>query len=323
MKLLKHLAFASLGLPISGFAASQINLQEFTCSGLQTTNSVSNLTINCDGDLTLKGGTITANGDIMLKASGRIMMDSITVDTPTIINFDATAVDTTPTVALNVSGYVLPGNGLGGMGIGGDIIRPPVVLSGSGWQPLPTPSAPSFCASSNGRVVCTIILPQGISRVFNPGSGNAAGGTIISVGYHGGVQPPPCTESTFRIKQTGERYCPTQNIKFKEDAFLRVVGECSGNPSQFQVSTSQDFPDDSTTVTLKANCSPLDKSHATCLMYNPTTTDGVLSIPTAFTGLLKLARKSNGQITHLHGEVIQQSLDGCNTQIQLKSLSRQ
>lgn len=334
MKRLNYIAFACLGLPMSGFAASQINLQEFTCSGLQTTDSVSNLTINCEGDLTMKGGTIAANGDIMLKASGRIMMDNITVDTPATISFDAAlGGEMTASVVFNASGYVHPGNGVGGLRIGGDLIKPPLrPISVGSWLISPgiggsgtfapgtelQVSEPGIIGSIDGHIIYT---SGGSSR----GSGNtgAASGIIINGGSHGGAQPEPCTESTFRIKQTSKHYCGSGKTKTQEHLFLRAINECSGNPSQFQLSTSQDFPNDSTTVSMAANCSDTGKHHGVCMLYNPTTTDGVLSTPISFTGLLKLTRKANGQITELHGDVLQQTYDGCSSQTQLKSLSRQ
>lgn len=72
----------------TGFAQTVVNVQDTSCSGIQSSSLNSPLYLNCSGDFALNRGVLADNSGIFLSATGALTLDNITISAPT-IQFDA------------------------------------------------------------------------------------------------------------------------------------------------------------------------------------------------------------------------------------------
>lgn len=75
---------ALLALSSRAHAVSTINVPGMTCSGTQTSDLTSFLSLSCTGNLSLIGGTLSSDTKIVLTATGSMTLDNLTVTAPVI-----------------------------------------------------------------------------------------------------------------------------------------------------------------------------------------------------------------------------------------------
>lgn len=66
----------------TAFASSVVNVQNTTCSGVQTWSTTGPLSLNCTGDLSLNGGMLSDSASISLSSTGSMSLDNLTISAP-------------------------------------------------------------------------------------------------------------------------------------------------------------------------------------------------------------------------------------------------
>jgi hypothetical protein len=271
------------------------------------------LQIDCVGSLTIVGGSLTSDSFIKLTASDALYFDKITITAPNITLTGNTISSSTSTKfdTLNIN---LTANG------------------------KPTLTCP-FSGHLSGSTV-TVLNSKGLTLTWvdnatNVGRGcdlNAIGGTgavITNSGvlYPGGaitLSSGQCSStgvpSVFKMVESGTRYCAGFKSAFHQVRFLRTTAECHTAPSSFEIAPTQDFPSDSSTQSKAAECSNINTSKSSCVLYEATGGNSNSSQP--YAGRLAVKWGRNGEISRLSGHIIEKSLDGCHSESTLKFIKK-
>ncbi len=314
MYILKYLAALIAVAPLVCSAASQINADQVTCSGTQTTDSTNGLQIDCVGSLTVVGGSLVSDSFIKLTATDALYLDSITVTAPTIdlagatISYSGTAkFDSTNLTANNRSVVPVPVSGSLSLPSGSTGGRISISGNGSGSLALTNGGGStngSISAGARGRI---------------PLAGNGSGSITLANGA-GGVCSSSGVPSVFQVVESGTHYCAGHKNAFHRIKFFRTTAECHTAPTSFEIASTQDFPQDGSTQSKIAECSNIGTGNSSCVLYDAIDGSGNLVQP--YAGRLALKWGRNGKIHSLEGHVIEKTLDGCHSESTLKFVRR-
>ncbi len=75
---------AMLLFPFSAHAISDIDVPIMSCSGAETSNLTSFLSLSCAGNLSLSGGSLFSDSKIVLTATGSMTLDNLNMTAPNI-----------------------------------------------------------------------------------------------------------------------------------------------------------------------------------------------------------------------------------------------
>ncbi|NJD05670.1 MAG: hypothetical protein FIA97_04135 [Methylococcaceae bacterium] len=289
MDIRKYLALAVASVPLACSAASHVDVQQIDCSGTLTSDVAADVNIQCSGDLTLAGGSLTSDGAVTIAADGVLKLD----------------VPITSSAGINLIGNV----GLV-LGPNAKIDGPPVSAKDGG--------ASSICAGTgaSGTLGSGAVLTTGSSSsgagLGENGSRDAtalcSGNSVISFG--------PWPVLPLQGVESGSCYSGGGKQKFRRVRYVRIDESATILSARFQFSASPDFPE-ATTQTKMSECVELGRAKLSCLLYDQPTDD--TKSTQLYAGHVILKRDKDDSIVGLVGHFNEKSADGCYLDSTLKA----
>jgi len=346
MQLLKYIPAVIAAAPMMACAASQINAEQVTCSGTQTTDTTNGLQIDCLGSLTIFGGRLISDEDIKLTASDALYLDLITVRTPKNISLTGNSVSLGNNAKLD--GYQVTVNSkmdcanagviVGELDCNTNIVNSGVIVGG-----IRTPGTingvislnPGFTNGGNngaaggaisfdstgstngGNIIARGTTNGGIVSSTN-GASAGSGFWIFNppgVDLSGSTCQPTGAPSVFKLIEDGTRYCASGKTRFHQVRFIRTTAECRTLPTSFEMAATSDFPPADTTLR-SAQCTDDAGLNSSCLIYDAVDGSGNPIQPSA--GRLDLKWNKNGALQKLEGRIIEKTADDCYSESSLK-----
>lgn len=343
MQLMKNIAAIIAAAPMMAYAASQINAEQVTCSGTQTTDTTNGLQIACAGSLTIFGGSLTSDEDINLTASDALYLDAVTLTTAKNISLTGSSVSVGSNAKLDgqqltinstqdcvnaglIAGALNCNTNIVNTGvIGGSVVTDnnhlvlpvrPGSLGDNGVVPVGNITGTPGAAISVGGWSDSSIIPRDVTLV---GIANGEK-TVINYGGRAACQATG-VPAIFKMIEAGSRYCAGGKTQFHQVRFLRTTAECHNLPGTVELAPTQDFPMDSSTIQSTAQCSDVGGMLSSCLLYDAVD-GGSNPIQQPSVGRLELKWGKKGDLRKLEARIIEKTSDDCHSESTLKFVKK-
>ncbi len=209
-------------------ADDSILIQNDICSGVRTTEILEALTLKCDGDFTLSGGTITTDKKLIIISSGSITLDNILIFANEIELHSPDGITMGEQALLSATGsvtYIIVGRGnLTIAGGGATITEGVTVLSSHGTMI----TEGSIALATNGFAI-------------TPSTTITTEGTIGQLPNNEFVPTPSSTittEGTLSQSSNGITKTESVTVPISDNSSYTATSEASLTPSSKQASTN-------------------------------------------------------------------------------------